>query len=49
MLTRKSILSLLVLVLVGTGIIAFAQAPTGIITGIVADDSGAVIPGAAPS
>lgn len=44
--TRKSILSLLVLMLVGMSIIAFAQAPTGIITGTVSDESGAVIPNA---
>src|SRR5580704_10633952 len=45
MLTRKSILSVLVLLLVGTSIIAFAQS-TGVITGTVADESGAVIPNA---
>jgi hypothetical protein len=44
--TRKSILSLLVLMLVGMSSIAFAQSPTGIITGTVTDESGAVIPNA---
>jgi hypothetical protein len=45
MLTRKSILSVLVLMLAGVSIIAFAQS-TGIITGTVSDESGAVIPNA---
>ncbi len=48
MLTRKYLLSVLVLALVGTSIIAFAQS-TGVITGTVADESGAVIPNATVS
>jgi hypothetical protein len=45
MLTRKSMLSLLALLLC-VSLIAIAQAPTGIIEGTVTDESGAVIPNA---
>ena len=44
--TRKSMLSLLALLFAVMSIIAVAQAPTGIIEGTVADESGAVIPNA---
>jgi hypothetical protein len=47
--TRNSVLSLLVMFLLGMSIIAVAQAPTGIITGTVSDESGAVIPNATVS
>jgi hypothetical protein len=46
MMTRKSMLSLLVLMFVCMSTIAVAQAPTGIITGVVSVESGAVIPNA---
>jgi hypothetical protein len=44
--TRNSMISLLALLLVAMSMITFAQAPTGTITGTVADDSGAVVPNA---
>jgi Carboxypeptidase regulatory-like domain len=44
--TRKSMLSLLALLFAVMSVIAVAQAPTGIIEGTVADESGAVIPNA---
>ncbi len=44
--TRKSMLSLLALLLVAMSMIAVAQNATGIITGTVSDESGAVVPNA---
>src|SRR5579871_5449118 len=43
--TRSISWSMMLLVLVA-GIVVFAQAPTGIITGTIADESGALIPNA---
>lgn len=46
MLTRKSMLSFLALMLVAMSMIAVGQNATGIVTGTVTDESGAVVPNA---